>query len=304
MKLASLLAQYLYAHKRLDLAGIGSFLLDQDAVIDTQYPNQDKTSIIEGVSFENNPGLKASSELIDFIALHSGKIRALAAADLDSHLQNARQFLNIGKPFLFDGIGSLVKTQSGNFSFNPGQVINEKLKESAPREIVPVNTGEEPMGDYKSILYLKKVRKKWKRPMTLVLIFAGLALAIWGGYTVSHRDTKTNKIVNEPAKEETMIMETSDTIVTEKKDTITPSIQPTTIPGNYKFIVEIAGKQRGLYRYGLLKGYGLDIRMETKDSIKFNLFFSLPASASDTTRMLDSLRWLYSPPGSMAFVER
>ena len=273
MKLAALLAQYLYAHKRLDLAGIGSFLLDPDAVVGTQHPNQDKISVIDGVSFENNSSLKASPELIDFIALHTGKIRALAAADLDSHLENARQFLNIGKPFLFDGIGSLAKTQSGNFNFNPGQVIIEKLTETVPKETVTTYTGEEPMGDYKSILYLKKVRKKWKKPLTLTLILAGLALAIWGGYTISHRATKANKTANELVKEETMIMATTDTTVTEKKDSLAPSTPPTTIAGNYKFIVEIAGKQRGLYRYGLLKGYGLDIRMETKDSIRFKLFF-------------------------------
>ena len=304
MKLATLLAQYLYAHKRLDLAGIGSFLLDPDSPVDIQHTNQVKSSIVEGLTFENNAGLKASPELIDFIASHTGKIRALAAADLDSHLEIARQFLNIGKPFLFEGIGSLAKNQSGEFSFNPGQLIIEKLKESVPKEIVSTYSGEEPMGDYKSILYLKKVRKKWKRPMTLTLILAGLALAIWGGYTISRRVSKTTPVANEAVQEEKLILATNDTVVTEKKDSLTPAIQPTIIPGSYKFIVEIAGKQRGLYRYGLLKNYGLDIQMETMDSIKYKLFFALPANASDTTRLLDSLRRLYTPTGSMAFVEK
>jgi len=84
LKFAPLLAQFLYTHKRLDLPGIGSFILDPSTVVDSELTKQGKPAILEGVSFENNSAIKQSAELISFIAGQTGKIKALAAADLDS----------------------------------------------------------------------------------------------------------------------------------------------------------------------------------------------------------------------------
>ena len=61
--------------------------------------------MLDGVRFESKPFLKDTPDLIAFIAEKTGKMRALAAADLDSHLVLAEEFLNIGKPFAFEGIG-------------------------------------------------------------------------------------------------------------------------------------------------------------------------------------------------------
>ncbi|MEK7225799.1 MAG: hypothetical protein AAB221_08960, partial [Bacteroidota bacterium] len=112
MKLAPLLAQYLYTHKRLDLPGIGSFVLHSTDVDEPDNNKQGKPIRPEDIHFDNNPGLKEAPDLIQFIAGQTGKIKALAAADLDSHLSIIQQFLNIGKPFLLEGIGSLVKIKS------------------------------------------------------------------------------------------------------------------------------------------------------------------------------------------------
>ena len=90
---------------------------------------------MEGVSFESNVLAKETAELIGFISSQAGKMKALAAADLDSHLELAQQFLNIGKPFLFEGIGSLVKLQSGKFEFITGDAVTEKIKEHSSRNL-------------------------------------------------------------------------------------------------------------------------------------------------------------------------
>ena len=107
MKLTHLIAQYLYKNKRLDLQGIGSFSLDNSIVIEAEDNKAPQQKGIEGVSFENNATIKEDPELISFISFYTGKIKALASADLNSHLELAKQFMNIGKPFLFEGIGSL-----------------------------------------------------------------------------------------------------------------------------------------------------------------------------------------------------
>jgi len=156
LKVAPLLAQYLYTYKRLDLPGLGTFLLDSSTVLE---PESNKKIIpvnLEGVSFENMPSIKESPELIQFISSQTGKIKALASADLNSYLGQAQQFLNIGKPFLFEGIGSLTKIRSGEFSFTPGQAMAMSIKEVAANEIRPDLSAEKTNTDYKSVFYQRK----------------------------------------------------------------------------------------------------------------------------------------------------
>ena len=308
MKFASLLAQFLYTHKRLDLPGIGSFLLDSSAVVDTDNARSAKPALLEGVSFEHNASVKQSPELIEFIAAQTGKIKALAAADLDSHLELAKQFLNIGKPFLFEGIGSLSKMQAGGFSFAPGQLITEKVRETPLRE-AQIATTEEPASDYRSILYAKKVKANWKKPLVVFLLLAGIVLALWGGYTVYKRTTAKNKTEKKNDNPEDKTVLVPDTTAnnpgnTANAQTNTVQAPPAILPsGNYKFVVETANRVRALSRYSKLKGFGLDIRMETADSATFKLYFILPAAAADTARIVDSLRKIYTPAGNRAYID-
>ena len=308
MKFAPLLAQYLYTHKRLDLPGIGSFILDPSAVVEAEHPKQGKPVQLEGVSFENNSLVKLSPELIAFISAQSGKIKALAGADLESHLELAKQFLNIGKPFMFEGIGSLSKLQAGGYSFTPGTLITDKIKDTSAKDTSNSIT-EEPATDYRTVFYAKKTATNWKKPLVILLLLAGIALAIWGGYRVYKKTTAKNNTtpVQEVKKEETVLV--PDTATPLNKDTAanaaainTPA---TTVPaGNYKFVVETATKDRALKRFSKLKNMGLAIQMETADSALFKLFFVFPAAVTDTARITDSLRKTYSPPGMKAYIEK
>ena len=51
VKLASLLAQYLYTNHRLDLPGIGTFLLDPSTISSVENTKQ-RSTVLEGVSFD------------------------------------------------------------------------------------------------------------------------------------------------------------------------------------------------------------------------------------------------------------
>jgi len=302
VRLASLLAQYLYTNKRLDLPGIGSFLLDPSVVIEAPDPRQAKSANLDGVTFEHNPRIKESTELISYIASNAGKIKALAAADLDSHLELARQFLNIGKPFLFEGIGSLSKHQSGAVSFNPGPAILEKIPGSSTRQHQAAHETEESKVDYKSILYLKKIKKTWKKPVAASLVLAGLAVAVLGGYIIYKKGTINRTAKTEKAPELVLAQQTTTPNIEPPKPA--PVNTPAISNGTYKFIVETADKKRGTDRLALLKSWGLPVQMETRDSVNYKLFFILPAQAVDTTRLLDSLRRLYTPIGAIASIEK
>lgn len=301
MKLATLLTQYLYNNQRLDLPGIGTFLSDSSLLASLDNAKQ-RTAALEGISFESNPSLKDSPELIAFISSQTGKMKALAEADLDSHLEVAKQFLNIGKPFTFDGIGTLAKGKAGGFDFIPGTISSDIVKEYSNREAVKFTDKEVNQPKYESFLTTAKTKRNFNKPVVFLLILAGLGLTIWGGYTISKNAGSKKKddaaiVKTDPLKE----------VVPEKKqdtaNTITPVIDSvntinntpttavvTTTPGDhYKYILEIAQSQRAFKRYNQLKTNLWKVQMETKDSIQYKLFLLIPSIQSDTTRILDSL---------------
>ena len=266
---------------------------------------------MEGVSFESNVLAKEPTDLVAFISAQAGKMKALAAADLDSHLQLAQQFLNIGKPFLFEGIGSLVKLQSGKFEFTAGQAITEKIKEHSSRHSSAA-PAEEPITGYDSVLFNDRKKTFVNKPLFFFFLFAGIGVAVWGGYTVFKKTiAKNNPIAPLELKEKITSPSVNDELNEKKTEqtesiaaaAIIPADNKTTEPGNFRFIVEVAAKERALQRFGTLKKWGINIQLETKDSASYKLFFILPASATDTTKIKDSLGLLYTPAGKKAFIE-
>ncbi|HEX4878120.1 MAG TPA: hypothetical protein VFV31_15730 [Chitinophagaceae bacterium] len=295
LKITNLLAQFLYLNKRLDLPGIGTFILDPSAVIETEKGKQNKSPLLEGVTFEDNRSAREDEKLIAYISEQSGKIKALASADLNSHLELARQFLNIGKPFLFEGIGSLVKKQSGELSFTPGHVLADKMDHTVSREYGKEAVPEEADSDYKSVFYAKSDKAAWKKPAVIALILAGFLLAIWGGYTVYKNRTsgENDEVVKEekgPAQKDA-VQTFKDTVqqnITNAQDTIKKPGNTAATAG-YKIILETSPKTRAYYRYGRLKTFQWPVQMETKDSTLFTIYMTLTLTPADTTRMLDSL---------------
>lgn len=299
MKLTHLIAQYLYKTKRLELQGIGSFILEGPIDIDLENEKSQKEARIEGISFQNDQSIKKDPELIAFLSTHSGKIKALAAADLDSHLELAKQFLNIGKPFLLEGIGSLTKIRSGEYAFTPGTVLTEKFIEQKIKTDITDLRSEEPASDYKAALYKRPKTTNWKKPITFLLVILGIAIAIWGGYAVYKRNADKKQNLTEP-KDKTILIEDNIPAI---KDSINIETPATTVntSGLTKFVLEISDRTRAFERYNQLKTYLWDVHMETKDSISYKLFLSLPVSPADTSRVVDSISILY---GRKVFIER
>ncbi len=290
LKLPPLLLQYLNTHKRLDLPGIGTFFINDPVNTDPENHKHDKQAGLETVSFESNAAIKQSPELVQFIADQTGKIKALAAADLESHLALAQQFLNIGNPFLFEGIGNLVKIRSGEFALTSGTGMSEKNKEYTSREKKDSPASGESLSDYKKIFYSGNVKIKWRKPVVIILVIAGLALAVWGGYTVYKMTTAKNNsgVKDKNKKKETIPV--SDTVM-HQKDSAAQTVQNISA-GMQKFILEVSDAKRAFERYGRLKTFQWNVQMETKDSVSYKLFLVLPASASDTSHIIDSLSLL------------
>ncbi|MEP7376129.1 MAG: hypothetical protein ABI675_22220 [Chitinophagaceae bacterium] len=288
MKIPSLLAQYFYCHQRLDLPGIGTFSLD-NAAISALEKSKQRSALLEGVGFKSNPSLKETPELIAFIAQKTGKMKALAASDLDSHLRIAEQFLNIGKPFALEGIGIISKGKHGELEFTPITVLTEKVKEYNTKEAETSSSKEQSSGDYESFLSPSKTNLEWKKPVAGLLLVCGIGLTIWGGYEISKNANK-NKTTNLTESSITggTTVPVADSSQVQKNDSIKaiPNILPAN--NNYKYVLEIAKSQRAFKRYNQLKSIQWKVQLETKDSVQYKLFMLLPA-ISDTSRTIDSL---------------
>ena len=118
LKIEQVLVQQLYSNKKITLQGIGSFSLDSSVSLPV---DSEKGMVIpeNAISFNYNPKEGEDEALIDAIVKHTKKIKPLASADLDSFLMLGRQFLNIGKPFTIEGLGTLDKAQTGELVFIP-----------------------------------------------------------------------------------------------------------------------------------------------------------------------------------------
>ena len=250
------------------------------------------------VSFEQDPTIKEDMNLVIFIAEQSGKMKSLAAADLDSFLEQARQFLNIGKPFLLEGIGTLNKNKSGQLEFTQINTTTEKENTTEGKDMT--STTEESFTNYEEMFSPKKSKMPASRKLVTWLIgAAGISLAVFGGYIVYNRTKPKDKAIIE-SKTVAASIDNTDTTSLQKQDSIPPQVknEPTdSSSGTYRFVIEKAAKQRAISRYNFLKNNFIDIKMDTKDSILFKLYFVLPSAPADTAYKRDSLQRLYSTRG-------
>ncbi|HEX2846165.1 MAG TPA: hypothetical protein VHN59_06425 [Chitinophagaceae bacterium] len=285
MKITSLLTQYLYNHHRLDLPGIGTFLLDPSAINALENSKQ-RSAVLEGISFENNPNLKESPELVAYISAQTGKMKPLAAADLESYIEVAQQFLNIGKPFTFEGIGTLVKVNLKECEFVPISISTDKVREQLnTKETQKAATREEAAPQYESFLSEPALKQGWKKPVVALALICGLGLTIWGGYAISKKSaskaTDSAAIISDTTVMDTAITQAPQTDSLEKAAALASA--------NYKYVLEEANQQRAMKRYKQLRTNLWDVKLETADSVRYKLYLLLPSQNADTTRVLDSL---------------
>ena len=291
MNFDSLLAQYLYQNKKLNLPGIGTFEADSSVYVSDD--NEKQKPSIGGITFRNANIAKADDDLIEFIKLQTGKMKPLAISDLESYLTLGKQFLYIGKPFYLEGIGTLQLTKDGRFEFIQGEYVTTKLEDP---------NVERSEGKKRSLHEENRIQQESnsnvvKIILIVVAVIATVVLIGWGGYYFY--TTNANRESTAVAPDSSLLQNSNSTLFPE--DTVqapaavseNTAVGPT--PGMYKFIVETTyNKARALNRYRDLRSFGNKIQLETKDSTFFRLYYSLPAMPEDTARIRDSLnRWFY-----------
>jgi hypothetical protein len=303
MKISDLLSQYLYQNKELVLEGFGVFHLDPSVnVQDAKEPQQ----VYQGITFENNNKVKTPPEIIDFLVQHSGKMKPLAISDLEAFLTTGRELLNLGKPLILNGIGTLTGIRQQNLEFTPGPFIPVRLeREGQFRERVA--TSEEELFHAEDVPGVPRTSASSRRVMLIVAGALVVLLAGWGVYHIAfqHKASTGTDTTGQIQPVETDAPAAHKDTTTGATDTAakTPATNPgapaaspatpanaTTGPVTFKVLIQTyPDAARAHRRVDSLIKWGHRVVLETRDSTHFAILMPFTLPLSDTTRVRDSL---------------
>ncbi|MEO6188061.1 MAG: hypothetical protein ABIO82_06120 [Ginsengibacter sp.] len=294
MKIEQALVLYLLRNKELSLQGIGTFTIDVPVpeVIDN-----DKPVVIPpgGVSFHYDPKTGEDNNIVEFIVENTKKIKPLASADLDSFLTLGRQFLNIGKPFTIQNLGTLEKLTSGELAFRPGQLILQKVQ--APKDITENDVEENDTEDFFNEYQKEAPRKGGKKVFVIIAVLLIIGLGAWTAWSFlfkesGHTTTTSQEII--PLPDTPLSDIDSATANASQVDTAAISQKAVNDSVSFAFIVkETTNSQAALARMNTLKTYRRNIIVYTKDSITYKVAEPFFLPLADTLRIKDSLKKYY-----------
>lgn len=294
MNVEQLIRQYLYENKSISLPGFGKLAFAGDVQLPTAMDKAENFPLID-LNFVYNLHQLADEEFVAFVSEQTGKIKPLATSDVDSFFTLAKQFVNIGKVFVIDGVGVITKKDNGHYAFESGNFmpvveiqsnLRKPLKIREPIPIVKrdINLRDEPI----------QINKK------LVAIIAGvviLVVIIWAivHYTTNHKnESTTSTVANSVPKENDNIVAIPTPTEAHKDSIVAPQI---TGFNNYKAIFEITkNKLRATERVAKLLSYKINVQMDTKDSITFRLWIPITSAPTDTLHKRDSLSKYFARP--------
>ncbi len=289
MKVEQLIVQHLYNNKSVTLQGIGTIHLDPSVSI-PQEGDKNITVPENAFSFEYNLRAGEDETLINFIVQQTRKIKPLASSDLESYSILAKQFLNIGKPLTIEGIGTILKNQSGAYDFIPGHFVSPKI-EDAPKQLKE-KTEE-------NISFENEAPKKGNNRGLVLFIFFVLfaSLTALGLYYFIFKDRGAKK--DTVTEEQTILQPAQDTTTTIDTTQETTSLKPAEPVVkdsiNFKIVIReyqtegAATKAQG--KFGKF-GYTQLIVIKA-DSTKYQLAMPFTSRHADSARARDSLKKIF-----------
>ena len=211
---------------------------------------------------------------------------------MESYLSNIKQFINIGKPYTIEGIGTLQKNNKGTYEFSPGNFLPVKEELSQHK-------------DNPERLQRQRAKKNEnRRSATIILVIAGAIIIlggiIWGitflmnknngdNYQEAVADTSQNNIALAP-----------DTLANSSRVTLGPSLMNDTSTYDFKYIFDITtSRNRILSRTEILKRDGIKFKIDTltiNNELNYRMYVPKTLRFTDTLKVKNSLRLFFAKP--------
>ncbi len=305
LKISPLIAKYLQENKNVNLEGFGRFFIS-DATLPTE-GNEKNATAAQPAQYVFEPNVITDQPFIEFVIKETGKIRPLAIADLETYISLAKQLLNISKPFVIDGVGTLTKQSAGHYEFaagnyEPPKINTENERDKRLRQAKEVNR-ESQLKYSKDYANLDRVNRKpiMKKVLGAATLFLLLGLSAWAVYTfVIKKDKETTTAKVENTTTDNTIKK--DTIIQPSTSTITTKDSLGRIP--YTVVIRTADSINAYKRFSFLK------TTDCKDYVsivkgtdgQYRVALQVKAIAQDTLRIKDSIDKIYPTTGQKAYI--
>lgn len=299
MKIEQLIVQYFYQNRQLTLPGIGTFTISPDVAI-VQDGDKDVMLPPNALQFEYNRKAGYDEGLVDYIVEHTSKIRPLASSDIESYVSLNKQILNIGRPLILEGMGTLQKNQAGDYIFTQHNAYAGKKQEIAPvviKEKVNTDISFEETKSGGSAKTAKSIL------LILVSIATLGALAAAAYYFYNNRKTNENNIVqvtthdaaSQKAPDTSHVSALNDTLKPSTPDSLKAPVTPSA--GFSLFINKYPNLATAEKKLAKLKSYGhANMKIVTSDSVNYQIVLPFNLPLSDTLKVVDSIKKIF--PGT------
>lgn len=298
MTVEQLITRYVYQHGEISLQGIGTIKL-LDAIPEAEYLQKHRLVVINGLEFVHLKGAVTTPDFVKYYATQRGKIASLAQNDIESYLNMAIQFLNIGNPFEIKGLGTLSKINDGTLLMTPGFFVITKEDEGVAKFKERLTEVDE-----KSVTNFYNEVEQKPNPLVKILLGAILVIVvIAGGWWLY-----SSFIKSKPASEETtagntdtLLVPQANTAVDSPAVTSTNQVAPVadsfTVVSWKAYFRKINGKDTANAVYtSLKKKIATPVYMDTQDSVTFQYYVQLQSAMKDTAYKRDSIRKFFQRP--------
>lgn len=279
MKIESIIVDYLYSNKELTLQGIGRFILNIEV---PQSQGEKPVSFPEdAITFTEDKHAPQDEGLINHIVEITRKIKPLATSDLESFSILSKEYLNIGKPLLLEGLGTLQKNQVGDYIFTSGTYINPRLE-------LPTETKEKEPGEI-SFSSPSRIDGKKNKALLIGSLILLLLLIIPGIIYYYYKKTpKPEMAQGNLSSADTTHTDKDTTVQLAPVQTIT---QPVAVKSDTVYLVlkTYRDSLKAAKEIDRLTSYKHAVLQKTLDSTRYAVIMPVSGYHGDTTRLKDSL---------------
>jgi hypothetical protein len=306
-KIAPCVATYLQQYNTLNLEGFGTFTNEN---VNLNNEVDEKGNVLNTVLFKFNPKVQTDETFIVHIKNETGKMRPLAIADIDTFVNTGKQLLNISKPFTIDGLGSIVRSSTGEYTFTlgnfePPKINTETVKErniSSSKEKAKANELSYDTTYGNSLPNNKKLPKKIIGAIVFISLLGSLGFVLYKYVFSKMMETSKETVSTEIKKE----IKTDTTTLTKINKTVA---QPDSLGRvDMKLVVRTTDSVGAYKRVGIFNNSKIDLLgyqnctvVKDKATNNYQVVLLLKATLADTAALRLKAKTNYGTVGQEAF---